>query len=90
MDGLPNRDELTSEFCRERSVRRTARVLQIKRDRLRDELCHMLSSMAFFTYSRDFPPGNGELSRDIVEEALARLGDDAFAQWIEELIHNRR
>lgn len=87
MDGPLNRDELFGEFCRERSVRRTARVLQVKRDRLREELYHMLSSMAFFTYSKDFPPGDVELSRDIVEEALSRLGDDAFAQWIGELIH---
>ena len=42
MQELPPKDELLVEFARERSIRRTVRVLQAKRSRLKKELNQLL------------------------------------------------
>lgn len=70
------------EFWRERSVNRTLRVLEATQKRNREELHQLISSIANFILPVQFPEHAGEEYGDIMKEALSRLEDEAFANWV--------
>lgn len=85
MSESPDQDILSTEFCRERSVRRTATVLEAKRQRIRDEIQQLISHVALLV-----PAGtkmNDSYSyADLLQDAAKRLGDDAFAQLLVQIL----
>ncbi|MBO9998822.1 MAG: hypothetical protein J7641_07395 [Cyanobacteria bacterium SID2] len=80
----PDRQALATAFRRECSTRRTLNVLEIKRQRIRDDLRQMLRHMSLVVPSI----GNGDTPSDVLDEALARLGDPTFAEFLRHLIED--
>lgn len=75
----PEQNALSTEFNRERSVRRTATVLEAKRVRIRDELQQLVRHMALLV-----PAGTqtAESYAALLQDAAERIGDDAFTQLL--------
>ena len=78
MHDLPE-NALSSEFRRERSVRRTATLLEAKRLRIHDELQHLVRHLALLV-----PAGTqtSESYAALLQDAAERIGDDAFTQLL--------
>jgi len=86
MSELPeNRDVLCAELNRELPIRRTMTVLQNKRQRVREDLEQLLAHLAFLVPA---PAGcdRAATDREVLEAALDRLGDDAFAQLVRQIV----
>lgn len=79
-----NKDGITIAFRRECSTRRAANVLQIKRQRIRDDLRQMLGHISLVVPKM----GNGEDSSEVLNDALSRLGDDAFAELVRTVLED--
>ncbi|HIK11343.1 MAG TPA: hypothetical protein IGS52_13950 [Oscillatoriaceae cyanobacterium M33_DOE_052] len=80
MERRPEKDVVFTEFRQECSIRRTAKVLDGKRKRIREDIQYLIAHMALLV-----PPvagGETDISTQIITEALGRLGDDAFAQLV--------
>ena len=86
MQELPPKDELLVEFARERSIRRTVRVLQAKRSRLKKELNQLLIHLSLLVPGSKEYGNLRESSSEIILEALARLDDDLFTQLLTEVM----
>jgi hypothetical protein len=74
--------DLIREFHRERSIRRTMSLLDEKRRRILDDLRFFATSLDLMVLPSNHSPQSCEQSQAILKEALARLGDQAFAQWL--------
>ncbi|NER32521.1 MAG: hypothetical protein F6J93_00310 [Oscillatoria sp. SIO1A7] len=86
MRDRPEKDRVMTAFRQECSIRRTARLLQGKRDRIREDLRQLISHMALLV-----PPVPGatrgtDPPTEVLTEALNRLGDDAFAQLVLQIL----
>lgn len=90
MDNRNPRDITLEEFWRERSIRRAHKVLEATQKRNREELNHLISTIAQFVLPVQFPEHAGEEYSDIMKEALSRLGDEAFANWVLTVLHNQK
>ncbi|MDY6938667.1 MAG: hypothetical protein SWY16_13465 [Cyanobacteriota bacterium] len=80
MDAYRSPDAISTEFRWECSTRRTARVLELKRQRILEDLRQTLEHMALIVPS----PNGGDregLPTEVLQDALERLGDDAFAEF---------
>ena len=77
---------LSTAFNRERSVRRAVKVLDARRQRVREDLHQLVSSIALFVLPVEFPDHAGEHYREILTEALSRLGDETFAELVLEML----
>ena len=86
MAELPERDGLLTEFIRERSVRRTVTVLEAKRKRIRDELQQLVSHITLLVPLAAISRNSTDANPDVLQEALARLGDEAFAQLLLQIL----
>ena len=86
MDRTPEGEFLSVRFRRERSVRRTAKVLAAKRQRIREDLGQLLAHLGLLV------PATTQVARkpsdDMLREALGRLEDDAFAQWVMKIVED--
>lgn len=85
-DEIPKKDEVMTEFRQECSIRRTARVLEGKRDRIRDDIRQLILHMSLLV-----PPVGGvargtDPPTEVLTEALMRLGDDTFAQLVLQIL----
>ncbi len=78
------------EFWRERSVNRTLRVLETTQQRSRDELYHLINHIAQFVLPVQFPEHSTVEYGEIMQEALSRLGDEAFANWVLAVFNNQK
>lgn len=90
MDNRTQRDADIEEFWRERSVSRTLKVLEVTQQRSRDELHRLMSDIALFVLPIQVPEHAGEEYGEIVKEALSRLGDEAFANWVLTVFYNQK
>lgn len=86
MDNFQEQDVLLTEVTRERSIRRTVILLETKRERIRDDLLHLMREMALLCLPIELTQDSPEQTLDILHEALSRMGDEAFARWISEAI----
>jgi hypothetical protein len=68
MDIYPARDEVTTAFRRECYTRRTAQVLEVKRQRFRDDLQQLVSHLGF-----SVPPRVLEVKRQRLRDDLQQL-----------------
>lgn len=72
---------------REASVRRTVKVLEAKRTRFREEVEQLIHHLGLLIPLADQSMGS---SATLVQEALERLGDDAFAQFLVQILNEIR
>jgi hypothetical protein len=110
MDAYRERDEVTTAFRRECCTQRTAQVLEIKRQRLRDELQQLVSHLGQIVPPRVLEvkrqrlrddlqqlvrhlglivpqaETNGDFPSEILQDALDRLGDEAFAEFVRQIL----
>ena len=84
------RDISLEEFWRERSVRRAQKVLEATQKRNREEMYLLISNIAQFVLPVQFPEHATEEYGNIMKEALSRLGDEAFANWVLAVLHNQK
>jgi hypothetical protein len=84
-DRLPEPDALLNEFRRERSIRRTVTVLEAKRKRIRQELQQLVRHIALLVPAAESKSVNQSQS-DLLAEAAKRLGDEAFAQLLLQIL----
>lgn len=79
-----DKDAITVAFRRECSTRRAANVLQVKRQRIRDDLRQMLQHLSLvvpkINHAEEYS------SNEVLEDALARLGDEAFSDFVRTLL----
>ncbi len=80
MSDRPQQDPLEREFRHERHIRRTVMLLETKRHRMRQELKQFLVHMNFLV-----PKTEDRSQQDFVQEAIDRLGDDAFAELLAQM-----
>lgn len=86
MSNYPERDLLTKQFERERSIRRTTQVLKVKREAIRKDIQQLISHLTLLLPSAHFTRGDNDSNLDLLQSALDRLGDDAFAQLIMQVL----
>ncbi|MEB3826827.1 hypothetical protein [Phormidium sp. CCY1219] len=84
MNNFHEQDVLFVEVSRERSIRRTLMLLETKRQRIREDLMDLIGSMPLLSLPVQLTQDSPEETRDILQEALSRMGDEAFARWIVE------
>ncbi|MGF1479564.1 MAG: hypothetical protein ACFB4I_08740 [Cyanophyceae cyanobacterium] len=72
---------LLTEFHRERSIRRTAMMLETKRLRIRDELEQLIAHVPLLVPTAT-QATDAYSASDLLKDAAARIGDDAFAQLL--------
>lgn len=83
-DRLPEPDALLTEFRRERSVRRTVTVLEAKRKRIRQELRQLIQHLALLIPAEPLVADRPQ--SDLLQEAAKRLGDEAFAELLLQIL----
>lgn len=113
MDAYPHRYEATPALRRQHSTRRTLQVLEVKRERIRDELQQLVSHMGLRVPPRVLeikrqrireeleqlvrhmrlivPPTDteGDLSSEILQDALDLLGDETFAKCVRQILQEQ-
>ncbi len=85
MDEPSNRDKLLMEFEAERSIRRTARLLQEKRSRIRDDLKQLVNHLSLLLPLSAATENNSD-NADILIEAAHRLNDEVFTELLVQII----
>lgn len=87
MDAYPSKDAIVTAFRWECSTRRAARILDLKRQRILDDLQQTLEHMGLIVPS----PNGGDrtgLPTEVLQDALERLGDDAFAEFVMQVLQD--
>jgi hypothetical protein len=82
----PESDSLTTEFSRERSIRRTVKVLEFKRKRIHEELEQLILHLALLIPSIGTSATSNTVSSELLEEAVNRIGDEAFGQLLRQIL----
>jgi len=86
MNEPPNRDALLAELEKERSIRRTARLLNAKRSRIIEDLDRLISHLSLLA---PVPNKSGDESppkSDILIEAAKRIEDPNFTNLLIKII----
>ena len=88
MSDSPEKETLTLQFHQEIPVRRMASLLEGKRKRIRDDILQLVQHIGFLVPPRTGATGPGQFDPAILEKALGRLGDDAFAQLVIQIVRD--
>lgn len=89
MQYLPDpseKDLLLVALQQEIPIRRATAVLQDKRQRIREDLLQLVQHLGFLVPQPAGSPRSPTTDREVLEKALARLGDDAFAQLVRQVL----
>lgn len=86
MDNSNDRDVLVAEFWRECLIRRTCTLLEKQRQLLREDIYDLVAHIALLVLPMEFPTYKSEQYKEILIEALERLGDDAFAKLVLDVV----
>ncbi|PSB12418.1 hypothetical protein C7B62_02060 [Pleurocapsa sp. CCALA 161] len=89
MNEPSKRDVLLIELERERSVRRTARLLYAKRSSIRDELERLISHLSLLVSIPRKTAEDPQPESDILIEAARRIDDPVFTELVIQLIQER-
>lgn len=84
------RDILLVELERERSVRRTARLLSAKRSRIRDELDRLISHLSLLVSMPRKTAEDPQPESAILIEAAERINDPVFTNLVIQLLQERQ
>jgi hypothetical protein len=90
MNEPSKRDVLSAELEKERSIRRTVKLLQAKRARVREELERLISHLALLVALPQNTANDYESKSDILLEAASRIDDDVFAELLVQIIENKK
>lgn len=89
MDDYPEQNILLTELLKERSrmlreysVRRAVRVLDTKRQRIREELAQLIRHIALLIPLTEISSTSTEPYSDLLQDAIKQLGDDAFSELL--------
>ncbi len=74
-------DALAVELRRERSIRRTLKLLEVKRNQMRADLRQFVTHLTLL-----LPNKPVKSDPKLLTEAIERLGDDAFAQLLTQIL----
>jgi hypothetical protein len=90
MNEPPKRDVLSAELEKERSIRRTLKLLQAKRYRVIEELERLITHLSVLVtlpqnMANDYPSKS-----DILLEAASRIDDDVFTELLVQIIENKK
>ncbi len=80
----PEPDSLSVELRRERSIRRMIKLLEAKRKRIREELEQLINHIALLVPNRSTTQSQSQ--SELLLDAVSRLGDEAFAELLIELM----
>ncbi len=86
MSELPPKNDLLIEFAKERSIRRTVRVLKAKRAHLTSEINQLLTHLSLLLPRSEQSGNLRESSSEIILEALSRLDDDVLTLLLTEVM----
>ena len=90
MNEWPKRDILLVELERERSIRRTMKLLYAKRSRIRDELDRLISHLSLLVAVPDKTAEDPQPESDILIEAAKRIDDTVFTNLLIQIIQERQ
>lgn len=90
MDESPKQDILLAELERERSIRRTARLLYAKRARIIDELERLISHLSLLVAVPRKTLEDPQPESDLLIEAAKRIDDPIFTDLIVQIIQDRQ
>ncbi len=90
MNEPSKRDILLLELERERSIRRTARLLYAKRSRIRDELDRLISHLSLLVSVPRKTAEDPQPESDILIEAAKRINDPVFTDLVIQIIQERK
>ena len=71
-----------SLWLRECSIRRATKVLEAKRKRIHEELEQVIAHIALLVPLSDFANSSAEAYAQLLQDAAAQLGDEAFTQLL--------
>lgn len=80
MSDRPQPDLLSTEFQRERSIRSTVKLLEGKRQRIREELEQLIAHITLLVPSLAKSTNSSTDRAKVLQDAVKRLDDEAFAQ----------
>ena len=89
MDEAPKRDILLAELERERSIRRTVRLLYAKRSRVIDELDRLISHLSLLVAVPRKTTEEPHPESAILIEAAKRIDDPVFTDLVIQIIQQR-
>ena len=89
MNEPSKRDILLLELERERSIRRTVRLLYAKRLRMRDELDRLISHLSLLVALPRRTATDPQPESDILIEAAKRIDDPIFTDLLIQIIQER-
>ncbi|MGA1475768.1 MAG: hypothetical protein ACO4AI_11540 [Prochlorothrix sp.] len=78
---------VATAFRHERSVRRAQHLLAIKQRRIEDDLVQFLQHLTLLVPSAESTAENEIIVQAVLEDALKRLGDEAFAVLVLQAFH---
>ena len=90
MNEPPKRDILLVELERERSIRRTVRLLYAQRSRIRDELDRFISHLYLLVAIPRKTVEDPQPESDILIEAAKRIDDPVFTDLLVQIIQERK
>ncbi|MDJ0571342.1 MAG: hypothetical protein QNJ53_20135 [Pleurocapsa sp. MO_192.B19] len=90
MNEPSKRDILLVELERERSIRRTMKLLYAKRSRIRDELDRLISHLSLLVAVPDKTAEDPQPESDILIEAAKRIDDTVFTNLLIQIIQERQ
>ena len=90
MNEPPNRDALLAELEKERSIRRTVRLLNAKRSRIIEDLDRLISYLSLLVTVPSHKSANESLPKtDILIEAAKRIEDPIFTDLLIKIIQEK-
>ncbi|MEM8673652.1 MAG: hypothetical protein AAGF83_07245 [Cyanobacteria bacterium P01_G01_bin.67] len=90
MNDPSKRDILLLELERERSIRRTVRLLYAKRSRIRDELDRLISHLSLLVAVPRKTAEDPQPESEILIEAAKRINDPIFTDMVIQIIQERQ
>lgn len=90
MNEPSKRDALVLELERERSIRRTARLLYAKRSRIREDLDRLISHLSLLVAVPRRADEDPQPESDILIEAVTRIDDPVFTDLLIQIIQERK
>lgn len=90
MNEPSKRDVLLLELEKERSIRRTVRLLSAKRSRMRDELDRLIAHLSLLVAIPRKTAEDPQPESDILIEAARRIDDPVFTELVVQIIRERQ
>ena len=90
MNEPPKRDALLVELDRERSIRRTVKLLRAKRSRIREDLHQLVNHLSLLIPVPKSKSDRNLTSAEMLIEAVQRLDDEIFTDLLIQIIQEKK